>query len=265
MDNTERAAIVTGAGSGMGRAIALELAARETAVLIVDYDGERATETKKLIEKEGGRAEALTGDVSEPAVAAEAVQTALRVFGSVDVLVNNAGVFDTNAPCVETSDNLWAKVIGVNVTGTFMFIRAAVPAMANSGGAIVNMSSVAGYIAGGGGTAYAASKAAIIGLTRQVAVEVAPMNIRVNAVAPGLIYSDFFASSAQILGSDTPSGPLTRHAHEQMLGAGPDQIPLGRGGTPEDVATVVAFLAGPAAAYVTGQTLVIDGGAISTI
>jgi NAD(P)-dependent dehydrogenase (short-subunit alcohol dehydrogenase family) len=145
-----QAAIVTGAGSGMGRAIALELAARGAAVVVVDYDAETADETKKAIEHAGGTAEVIVGDVADVTVADDATRLARHAFGGLDVLVNNAGVFDRNAPCVETSDALWQRILSVNLTGHFNFTRASIPLMTErGGGSIVNMSSVAGLIAGG--------------------------------------------------------------------------------------------------------------------
>jgi len=258
-DFQDRGAVVTGAGSGMGRATAIELASRGASVLVFDRDADAAAETVSLVEREGGQAVAACGDVACAPDLEQAVATAVARFGALDVMVNFAGIMDGVAPCIETTESLWDRVLEVNLKGTFLGTRAALREMLPRGrGAIVNMSSYAGFMANGGGTAYAASKAAIIGLTRQVAFEAAP--IRVNAVAPGLVWTGIFENSAAVLGDRMPGTPGVVAAQERLKSAGIDRIPLRRGAEPTEIARLAAFLASDAAGYITGQTYQIDGG-----
>lgn len=258
-DFQDRGAVVTGAGSGMGRATAIELASRGASVLVFDRDADAAAETVSLVEREGGRAVAGCGDVACAPDLEQAVATAVARFGALDVMVNFAGIMDGVAPCIETPESLWDRVLEVNLKGTFLGTRAALREMLPRGrGAIVNMSSYAGFMANGGGTAYAASKAAIIGLTRQVAFEAAP--IRVNAVAPGLVWTGIFENSAAVLGDRMPGTPGVVAAQERLKSSGIARIPLRRGAEPTEIARLAAFLASDAAGYITGQTYQIDGG-----
>jgi NAD(P)-dependent dehydrogenase (short-subunit alcohol dehydrogenase family) len=258
-DFQDRGAVVTGAGSGMGRATAIELASRGASVLVFDRDADAAAETVSLVERAGGRAVAGCGDVACAPDLEQAVATAVARFGALDVMVNFAGIMDGVAPCIETTESLWDRVLEVNLKGTFLGTRAALREMLPRGrGAIVNMSSYAGFMANGGGTAYAASKAAIIGLTRQVAFEAAP--IRVNAVAPGLVWTGIFEKSAAVLGDRMPGTPGVVAAQERLKSSGIARIPLRRGAEPTEIARLAAFLASDAAGYITGQTYQIDGG-----
>jgi 3-oxoacyl-[acyl-carrier protein] reductase len=236
------AALVTGGSRGIGRACCLRLA-REGFHVAVNYRQEEAQALQVVaeIEAAGGKAFALQGDVSTPGEAERLVQAVLAEAGRLDVLVNNAGITRDNL-VLRMSDEEFALVLETNLVGAFRLVRAALrPMLKQRGGRIINISSIAGMVGNPGQANYSAAKAGMLGLTRSVAKEVASRGITVNAVAPGLIDTDM-------------SGAIK--GREQLI----SQIPLGRVGTPEEVASAVAFLASPEAAYITGVTLPVDGG-----
>ena len=241
---TGRTALVTGAGLGIGQGIALELA-RQGARVAVHYahSAAGAEQTVRDIEKAGGEALAVAGDLRTVAACHAVVDAAIDRWGGLDILVNNAGV-TRSLPVAETDEAAYDEVFDLNVKAQFFCLRRALPALRVSGrGAIVNITSVHG--AGGfpNHAAYAGSKGAIIAMTRSLAIELAPDRIRVNAVGPGLVeVPRYFA----IPGYTTEQGDA--------------MVPLGRVGRPADIGSAVAFLVGDAAEWITGQTVFVDGG-----
>jgi NAD(P)-dependent dehydrogenase (short-subunit alcohol dehydrogenase family) len=248
-------AIVTGGGSGIGKAIALALAGAGAPVAVVDLlpDGGRAVTEE--IGRRGGKATFLAADVSRWEDVDRVVAEAVRVFGPLGTLVNAAGILDGYAPVDEMSPALWTRVIGINLTGTFFGCKRALHDMAGSG-RIINLASVAGLVGDGGGPAYVSSKHGVVGLTRQLAVAAAARGITVNAICPGPIQTGLRSNSTAILGTEAPV----------MRGVGGDEAaikavtPMRRRGTVEEIAATALFLASVDAGYITGHTLVIDGG-----
>lgn len=237
-------ALVTGGGSGIGRATALLLAARGATVVVADIDRESAEKVAAEIERAGGASCPRRLDVTD-AHAIEAVFSSLEAADiPVDVLVNSAGLMAV-APLLELAPETFARVMQVNVTGTFMTSqRAARTMMARGYGRIVNLSSVSGQRAGAGRVAYGTSKTAIMGLTRQFALEAGAYGVTCNAIAPGVVET-----------------PMTQASYSektwlQVLG----MIPSRRFGQPHDIAEAIAFLASPAASYINGETIFVDGG-----
>jgi NAD(P)-dependent dehydrogenase (short-subunit alcohol dehydrogenase family) len=250
-------ALVFGGGSGIGKAIALALAAAGAPVAVVDLLPEGGKAVADEIGRRGGKATFIRADVSRWEDVDRAVTEAVRVLGPLGIVINAAGVLDGYAPVHEISPALWTKVIGINLSGTFFGCRRALAEMLPAGrGRIINLASVAGLIGDGGGPAYVASKHGVVGLTRQLAVHAAPRGVTVNAICPGPIQTGLRANSTTILGGDAPV----------MRGVGGDEAaikavtPMGRRGTVDEVAATALFLAGEEAAYITGHTLVIDGG-----
>jgi len=241
-------ALVTGGGAGLGRACALTLGARGARVA-VHYLKSRAgaEEVVAALEAAGTEAHAFQGDLTKSADVSALVDAVTGRFGAIDILVNNAGDLVQRTPLLEMSDALFQSVMDVNVTSAFLMCRAVGAGMvARQRGVIVNMSSLAAWNGGGPGAgAYAAAKGAVLSLTKALAKELAPHGIRVNCVAPGLIGDTAF------------HGRFTAPA---AFDAAARSVLLGRAGTPEDVATVVAFLASTDSAFVTGETIEINGG-----
>ena len=242
----KQAALVTGSSRGIGRAIAAELA-REGWAVCVNYleHREAAEKLVALLRAEGREAIAVRADVADRAAVEAMVQTAQAELGPIELLVNNAGV-SYQGLFQDTSDETWDRTMAVNLTGARNAVRAVLPHMlSEKRGCIVNISSIWGLRGASCEVAYACSKAAVIGLTRSLALELAPSGIRVNCVAPGCIETDM----VRVLGKETRA----------ML---VEETPLGRLGTPEDIAHAVAFFASEKASFVTGQVLTADGGFI---
>ncbi|MQA78825.1 MAG: glucose 1-dehydrogenase [Streptosporangiales bacterium] len=246
---TGRCAVVTGAGSGIGRACALRLAGAGAAVTLLDADGASAAKTRGAIEEAGGTALDLTADVTDEAQVTRAVAEATDRIGPPRVLVNAAGIVVRKA-LLETTLDEWRRVVDVNLTGYFVLLKRVVPAMAAAGGgAIVQVASIAGHV-GYGFPSYTAAKGGVLAITRQLAAELAPQRIRINSVSPGVVHTG--------LNRDTL-------ATEEIRSATVAATPWGRIGEPDDIAAAVAYLASPAADYVTGTDLVVDGGMTSAI
>lgn len=242
----KRTAFVTGASRGIGRAIARALA-REGCAVGVNYlkEKEKAEELVRELRSEGHAAMAVQADVSDRAAITAAIRAVEREFGEIDVLVNNAGISQQDL-FQYTDEALWRRLFAVNVDGAYNTIQTVLPDMiARQSGSIVNISSMWGLRGASCEVSYSATKAAVIGLTRSLAMELAPSHIRVNCVAPGVIRTDM----VEKLGQET-------------IDALTEETPLGRIGTPEDIAEAVAFLASEKASFITGQVLTADGGFI---
>ncbi len=237
-------ALVTGGGTGIGRAIALALAAQGAAVAVVYRTSESsANEVVSQIVADGGRASALRGDVTLGTEVDALVSQVLAEWGSLDIVVNNAGL-TRDALLLRMTEADWDAVLDTNLKGAFLMTRAALkPMLKQKRGKIVNITSVIGMIASPGQANYAAAKAGLIGFTRTMAKEVASRHIQVNAVAPGFIET-----------------AMTEALPPERKGDVMRQIPAGRFGLSEEIAGVTAFLCSPASDYITGQTIVVDGG-----
>jgi len=244
-----RSVIVTGAGSGIGQATAVKFAEEGASVLVADVNQEGAEQTVKTIEKAGGTAKAVIGDLRDQKVIDEIVDTAVQAFGGLDVLVNNAGIMDHMSALGETEDDEWDSVIGVNLTAPFRLTRAALPhLLAAGGGAIVFTASEAGLRGSTAGAAYTASKHGIVGLTKSLAVMYRKSGIRTNAIAPG--------------GTATNLRPDVRPDAHGPAVLGP-YLGVGVGdkiATPEEQAAAIVFLASDAASYINGAVLPVDNG-----
>jgi 3-oxoacyl-[acyl-carrier protein] reductase len=242
IDLMGRTALVTGSTRGIGRAIAETLAGAGARVAVVGRDQAKAAEAAAAV---GNGAQGFAADVGEPASIIALIEAVEKAFGQIDILVNNAGLTRDNI-LFRIKDEDWDTVLDANLRGAFIAIRTASRGMIKRRwGRIINIASVVGITGNKGQANYAASKAGLIGLTKSVAKELGSRNVLVNAVAPGFIDTDMTAA-------------MTPEARGALSG----QIPLERLGTPKDIAGVVAFLASEHAAYITGQTVVVDGGMV---
>ncbi|MBT3164739.1 glucose 1-dehydrogenase [Streptomyces sp. Vc74B-19] len=242
-----RRVIVTGAGSGIGRAAALAFAAEGDRVVVADLDAERAGAVVAEIEAAGGTAVAVTGDLSEQAVVDRVTAVTVEKFGGVDVLVNNAGIMDSMSAVADVSDAEWERVVRVNLTAPFLLTRAVLPHMLAAGrGVVVNTASEAGLRGSAAGAAYTASKHGVIGLTKSLAVMYRKDGIRANAVCPGGT-----ATGITVDADPAAHGPAA---------LGPHFVNLGRVSRPEEQAAVILFLASDAASNVNGAILPVDDG-----
>jgi NAD(P)-dependent dehydrogenase (short-subunit alcohol dehydrogenase family) len=243
-------AVVTGAGTGIGRAVATALAASGHAVVLV---GRRREPLEEAADAIAGETLAVSADVGGAAGARDAVARAVEAFGGVDVLVNNAGVGDSG-PILDETLERWEETLRTNLTGAFLMTQSALPHLLERGGSIVNVSSINGVLAGPGWTSYCVSKAGLIMLTRCVAADYGRRGIRANVVCPGWVRSPMADSDMDVVAEQRG---ITR---EDAYALSHESNPLGRPGEPEEVASVVAFLASSAASYVNGATIMVDGG-----
>ena len=246
-----KAVLVTGAAMGLGAAIATAFAADGAAVGLLDVDEDALAGTVASITRAGGRAVPIVGDVSRAEAAERAIGTVVSEFGGLDVLVNNAGVV-RYGELPRFSEEDWDYVLDVNLKGMYQTSRLAIPEMRKRGkGAIVNVASVQAYWSHQGAVAYSASKGGIVAFTRALALDHAHEGIRVNAVAPGTVLTPMVRDAAQRSNPEDPDAALAQFARSH---------PIGRLIQPEEVASVILFLAGDQAGVVTGITMPVDGG-----
>ena len=242
---TDKVAIVTGASRGIGEAIAKQLSSCGAKIILIARNSDQLVTVKETIISNGGIAESIAGDVSNLNSISEIVTNTIDKWGRIDILVNNAGIARDNI-IMRMKEDDWDSVMNINLKGCFNGVKSvARPMIKNKAGRIINITSVIGQIGNAGQSNYAASKAGIMGLTKSMAKELGSRNITVNAVAPGYITTDM-------------TNELNDEVKEQMKSS----IPLGRLGTPDDVANLVCFLASDEAGYITGQTFNVDGGMV---
>jgi len=240
-----KTALVTGAGSGIGEAIAMALAARGARVVLADLNLEAAHRVVTAITAAGNTAAPVQANVADVASVEAMVKFAVDTYGGLDVAVNNAGIGGAQAPTGDYPPDSWEKVIAVNLTGVFYCMRYEIPAMlARGGGAIVNMASILGWVGFAGSVAYVAAKHGVLGLTQTAAIEYATQGIRINSIGPGFITTPLLAANLDA-------------AAQKAIG---DLHPMKRMGTPEEVAALTCFLASHEASFITGSYHVVDGG-----
>jgi len=257
-DLTGRAAVVTGAAMGIGFGIASRFREAGADVVVADIDAAAADRAiDRLREVPGvGRTVAVRADVSDPSSAKSAVDTAVRTFGRLDILVNNAGIYPV-AALADVTPEVIQRILNVNVAGVLLMTQAAAAAMTTSGGGVVvNIASMDAFHPSFPGlSTYGASKGAVVAMTKHHALELAPQKIRVNAIAPGGIWTEGAAASSA-------GGGLSEEERLAIEVAMIAKTPVGRFGTPDDIAKVAVFLASSAAEYMTGETVLVDGGVL---
>jgi 2-deoxy-D-gluconate 3-dehydrogenase len=253
-DLSGKGAIVTGAGMGIGRAIAYRLSEAGASVMIADIDLDAANKTVERIKARDGKAQAILANTRNIADAQKVAEATVAAFGSLDIMVNNAGIYPLS-PALDTSEELWDRTLDINLKGVFFFCQAAAREMkkAEHGGKIINIASIDAVHPMGEVSHYNASKGGVLSLTKALALEWGPHKINVNAVAPGSVW--------------TPGTEKTRVAREakgqgveDLLNKFMGRMPLGRPGEPDDIAKVVLFFASAASDYITGTMLLVDGG-----
>ena len=256
MELAGHAAIVTGAGRGIGRATALELARMGADIVIAELDRNGADKTAAEVQALGRKALVVPTDVTKGADLLAMAEQTRRQFGRIDVLVNNAGSYRAATPLDVTEDH-WDAIMDINAKAVFFASQAVLPTMiAQKRGAIVSLASMAGKIGSKNNLPYNASKAAVISITKSLALAHGADGVRVNCVCPGFVETDMWTQVAR------EQGALLGLTPEEFTRQRRAAVPLGRMETPEDVAAVIAFLASPRAGYVTGQALSVDGGLV---
>jgi NAD(P)-dependent dehydrogenase (short-subunit alcohol dehydrogenase family) len=248
MSFTEKSVIVTGATSGIGRAVAEAFGREGASVTLVGRDARVLDEVADRVKASGGKAAACSVDLTAAAAATAVVDTALRAFGGIDVLVNAAGVI-ASGTLDQTTDAMWDQMLAVNLTAPFRLMRAAAPYLKDRKGAVVNVSSVNGLRSFPGVLAYNVSKAAVDHLTRCAAIEMAPLGVRINAVNPGVTVTNLHRRSG-----------MDESKYAAFLERSKETHPLGRPGNPTEIADLILFLASDRAGWMTGETIPIDGG-----
>jgi NAD(P)-dependent dehydrogenase (short-subunit alcohol dehydrogenase family) len=244
MDFHRKVALITGAGNGIGRAAALGFASRGAKVVVVDRDQAAGEATVGILRQQGGEAHFVAADVTQSTEVQNYVRLALEKYGAIDCFYNNAGIEGSVAPTHQYDEDMFDRVMAVNVKGVFL-----------GSGSVVNTASVAGLVASPGMSAYVASKHAVIGLTKTAAGEVARSGVRVNCVCPGPIDTRMIHSLESMLSPDDPGSVGSRYQ---------ENIPIGRYGTAEEVANLVIFLSSGLASNITGAHYVVDGGRTAT-
>lgn len=250
LDLSGRVALVTGASSGIGRTAMLEFARAGASVVGTGRNADAGAETVRMVTELGGQGRFVVADVADSVQVEQAVTAAVDAFGRLDYAFNNAGVSGTRGKTAELTEDNWLRVIDINLSGVWRCMRAEIPIMlAQGAGAIVNCSSALGLVALANSSAYVASKHAVIGLTKAAALEYATTGVRINAVSPGFVATPLLGAS--IATSESARAPFAA------------MEPMGRLGYPEEVARAVVWLCSDAASFVTGTSLVVDGGWIA--
>ena len=256
MELQGQVAIVTGAGRGIGRATALELARMGADIVVAELDAGGADKTATLVQDVGRRAAVIPTDVTKRADLSALVQRTVTAFGRIDILVNNAGIYRA-AATLDINEDHWDAIMTINAKAVFFASQAVLPTMiAAKRGAIVNLASMAGKVGSRTNLPYNASKAAVVSMTKSLALAHAADGIRVNCVCPGFVETDMWTMVAR------EQSALLNLSPEEFTQRRLESVPLGRMERPEDVANVIGFLASPRAAYMTGQALSVDGGLV---
>ncbi len=251
-----KVAVVTGAGAGIGKATAEAFAAEGASVVIADVNAEQGERAAQAIRERGGQAVVVQADVSRAADAQRIAAESVKAFGGIDYLVNNAGI-QTYGTVVDTDEDAWDRTLGINIKGVYLVSKYCIPEIVKrGGGAVVNMGSVQGFASQRRVVAYAASKGAVIAMTRTMALDHAPDKIRVNCVCPGSVDTPMLRWAANLFVPENPTGAIEEwgklHALERVA-------------TANEIANVILFLASDAASFITGASIVADGGMLAGI